>query len=40
MPNVTQHLSVLIHSHLKCKFWVYQNSETLGAWTVSWCSSI
>jgi len=35
MPNISQNLSVLIYSHLKCKFWVYQNSEVLGAWTVS-----
>jgi len=26
--------------HLKCRFWVYQNSEELGAWNVSRCISI
>ena len=37
MPNIGQHLCVQIYSHMKCKFWVYQDTETPGAWIVSWC---
>ena len=34
----TRFVCLLIYSDLKFRFWVYQNSEALGAWTVSWCS--
>jgi hypothetical protein len=37
-PTIGQHLCVPIYSHMKCKFWVYQNTEAPGAWTVSWCN--
>jgi len=40
MPNIGQYLCVRIYSDLKCRFWVYQNSEALGAWTVCWCIAI
>jgi len=36
----TMFVCLLTYSHLKCKFWVYQNSEALGALTVWWCISI
>jgi len=36
----TMFVCLLTYSHLKCKFWVYQNSEALSAWTVSCCISI
>jgi len=40
MPNIGQHLCVPIYSHMKCKFWVYQDTEAQGAWAVSWNISI
>ena len=36
----TMFLCLLIYSHLKCKFWVHQDTEALGVWTVYWCISI